>query len=364
MSRIEEKTINRWLDPLGPVALTLKQYFEPVEGEYGVFFPPTYASDSDPYNIDTLSDGTKVVTVDSVGSQANRMEPLFSEGPNGDPELANLVPQVTVDIGEGRKVSILEAGHRLGDALVRSSSLKDATRRAFEDFLSANDVTSIAKLGPTSLVFGVWDSRDTQAKLPRLVQSVIRAWDVELIRRSAQYSPPLDYSALEVFSEEDKKKSENNPKSPLAQRGFVPVPAVGQHGGVRANGPIIRDLTVNLVALRRLHATENEEALRRYILGLSLAAATAPLDGFLRQGCLLVPKAEQPKGWEEVARTGARTAVELTSAAARQFAATAASEFGVGESRAGTFDKAFAKADLQDSDGKPAKKKSSKKSTK
>src|SRR5690606_4067320 len=102
----------------------------------------------------------------SVGSQANRMEPIFGEGPQGNPALAKLVPQVDVEIGDGRKVSILEAGHRLGDALVRSSTLKEAARKAFEEFLTTNDVTSIAKLAPTSLVFGVWDSRDTQAKLP------------------------------------------------------------------------------------------------------------------------------------------------------------------------------------------------------
>ena len=43
--------------------------------ESTVFFPPTYADVG--YNIDSLSDGTKVATVDSVGSQANRIEPIF-----------------------------------------------------------------------------------------------------------------------------------------------------------------------------------------------------------------------------------------------------------------------------------------------
>lgn len=361
MTTINDKDVQRWLDPQGPVALVLKEHLEPVEGEYGVFFPPTYASDRQPYNIDELSDGTKVVTVDSVGSQANRMEPIFGSGAGGVPDLAKLVPQVEVDIGDGRKVSILEAGHRLGDALVRSSSLKEEARKAFEAFLTSNDVTAIAKLAPTSLVFGVWDSRDTQAKLPRLVQSVIRAWDVEVLKRSAQYSPPIDYSKLEVFSEEDKQKSENNPKSPLAQRGFVPVPATGEHGGVLAKGPIIRDVTINLVALRRLHAPANADSLRRYVLALALVAATEPLDGFLRQGCLLVPKADQPKGWEEVARNGVRTKVSLTSADARALASKAAEAFGVGAARTGKFGKDLAKGDLDENDAKQAKKAAKKK---
>jgi CRISPR-associated protein Csb1 len=357
MSTLSDKTIESWTDPKGPVALVLKEHLVPVEGDRGVFFPPTYASDKQPYNIDVLSDGTKVVTVDSVGSQANRMEPLFGEGPSGDRELSKLIPQIAIDIGNGKQVSMLEAGHRLGDAIVRASSLKDEARQAFEGFLSTGDATAIAKLAPTSLVFGVWDSRDTQAKLPRLVQSVIRAWDIDELKRSAQYVPPIDYSALEVFSSEEKQKSENNPKSLVAQRGFVPVPATGAPGGVVARGPIVRDVTINLVALRRLHAAANADALRRYILGLCLAAATEPLDGFLRQGCLLVPKPEQPGGWEEVARTGTRTAIPLTSAVARSLAAKWAADFGVGPSKTVQFDKGRAKDDLAEQDTKNTAKK-------
>ena len=37
--------------------------------------------------------------------------------------------------------------------------------------MQKGDPTPLAKIAPTSLVFGVWDSRDTQAKLPRLVAS-------------------------------------------------------------------------------------------------------------------------------------------------------------------------------------------------
>ena len=53
---------------------------------------------------------------------------------------------------------------------------------------------------------------------------------------------------------------------------------------------------INLVALRRLDG-ENGAALRRYILGLSLAAAIEPMDAFLRQGCLLVPDTSVPAQW-------------------------------------------------------------------
>jgi CRISPR-associated protein Csb1 len=340
--------VNRWLSPSGPVALVWKQQLEPVEGDGGVFFPPTYADVG--YNIDRLGDGTQVATVDSVGSQANRLEPLFEKSEGGDNKLAKLVPQVEIEIAKDRRVSILRAGHRLGDAIIRSSELKDEARLAFAVFLETGDASAIAKLAPTSLVFGVWDSRDTQAKLPRLVQSVIRAWDVDRLTRSAQYVPAIDYAALDVFSEEEKAKQEGDPKSPLAKRGFVAVPATGAHGGVVARGPIVRDVTINLVAVRRLRGGDATEALRRYILGLSLVAAVEPLDGFLRAGCLLVPKLTAKTSWVEVARTGERSDVALDAAAVRGFAAEAATTFGVGADRVVKFDPKLAKEDLKTGD--------------
>ena len=207
---ITVEQINQWAeDQSGPVALTLRQELIPVEGRGGVIFPPTYAEIA--YNIDELSDGRKVATVDSVGAQANRIEPQFRVSP-----LADLVPQIEIEYGDGKRLSLLDAGHRLGDAIVRSSELKDEAHQAFEALLDVDDAAPLARLAPTSIVFGVWDSRDTQAKLPRIVQSTIRAWDVEPLRRSAQYNPPVDYSALDVFSEAERDKQEGKAGSALA----------------------------------------------------------------------------------------------------------------------------------------------------
>lgn len=344
MSAFDDDFANRCANEFpGPVALTMRQHLMPVEGPGSVIFPPTYAFPSShkgpPYNIDELSDGTRVATIDSVGSQANRMEPLFKAAANGAGEnpRAALVPQVTIAYGNRKSVSILEAGHRLGDALVRSTELAEDAHRAFMEFLDLDTVDGMAKLAPTSLVFGVWDSRDTQAKLPRVLQSVIRAWDVDPLTRSAQYAPPVDYAKLNVFTEKEKKDD-------LAGRGFVPVPAAGEHGGIVARGAIRRDVTINLVALRRLKG-EDARPLRRYVLGLSLAAATAPLDGFLRQGCLVTPDPDTPAVWEVVERDGRRQEIGLNEGAALDYAKRMADIFGVGPDRTVAFDKARAKAD-------------------
>ena len=348
MTELTPSRIDQWADDRnGPVALHLRQALLPVEGKGSVIFPPTYAyrAENIHYNIDQLSDGTKIATIDSVGSQANRMEPIFLPAREGEPKnpRSELVPQIVITYGNEKSVSILEAGHRLGDAIVRSTELKDAVKSAFLDFDDRGDASSLAKIGPTSLVFGVWDSRDTLVKIPRVVQSTIRAEDVSELRRSAQYNPPVDYAELDVFTETERAKSADNPKSQLAQRGYVHVPAVNTHGGVIAHGPICREVTINLVALRRLDGN----SLRRYILGLALVAGTTPLDGFLRAGCLLTIDPDQESGWESITRTGDRERVALDDQVALDYAKEAATAFGVGESRSVTFDKVLAKEDAK-----------------
>ncbi len=336
--------IDSWADdPRGPVALHLKQKLLPVEGEGAVIFPPTYAI-PEKYVIDELADGAKVAQIDSVGSQANRMEPLFKLDPYN-----SLVPQIEIKLGNRRTVSILDAGHRLGDALVRSTdTLAERAKEAFETFDEAGDAGPIAKLSPTSLVFGAWDSRGGGAKLPRLVNSVIRAWDVDRLRRAATYIPPVDYAELEVFDEKDKQKAQGDPKNPLAKRGFVHNPAEDV-GGIVIRGDIRRDVTVNLVALRRLDGV-NGAALRHYVLGLALLAATDPQDGFLRQGCLLTPDPEAPARWNCVDRDGTRQVIGLTAEIALEYAQAAAKAFGVGAGGTFEFDKALARADVAKKD--------------
>ena len=168
---VDPTLIDNWADDLrSAVALHLRQELLPVEGKGSVIFPPTYAQDDkskSPYTIDTLSDGTKVAQIDTVGSQANRMEPLFRRSKPGEPEnwLAKLVPQIEIDIDNDRTVSLLDAGHRLGDAIVRSSELAGPAKDAFAAYSERGNASPIAKLAPTTLVFGAWDSRGEGAKI-------------------------------------------------------------------------------------------------------------------------------------------------------------------------------------------------------
>ncbi|MCH8243748.1 MAG: type I-U CRISPR-associated protein Cas7, partial [Planctomycetes bacterium] len=294
------------------------------------------------YNIDHFGDpkdGKNVCLIDSVGSQANRIEPIFAEE-----QYAGLVPQIVIQAGE-REISIFEAGHRAGDALVRCSELQEELHDAFKSVLKGN-CEPLAKIAPTSLVFGVWDSRDTQAKLPRLVTSTIRAYDVKKLTRSAQFVPSADYVDEEMLPEPKDKKT----KDAYAERGFVHVPATGTHGGVIAHGGVRRDATLSLAALRQLciaDDAENTRALQRYILGLALVAFTYSPSGYLRAGCNLVLDPEQPRELVEVHGDGRREPSGVTHDDALEFAKSAAKAFGVGENHTVPFDKKRAKEDVK-----------------
>jgi CRISPR-associated protein Csb1 len=328
---------DEWLNDGSEVAaLVLRQWLMPVEGRDAVIFPPTYAKpervkeeDWLGYNIDRFSDGTSVCLIDSVGSQANRIEPIFKRNP-----YSSLVPQITIRAG-GKEINLLDAGHRAADAIVRFSTLADELRSAFKTWQDDGNAEPLAKIAPTSIVFGSWDSRETQAKLPRVFRSVIRAFNVEVLHRSAQYIPPIDYVAEDLV---DAPKDVNAQKR-LSELGFSHAPAPWTHGGVIAKGGIRRDATLNLVAIRTIGTGSNGDplSLRRYIFGLALVGLTAPQDFNLREGCQLVLDQENPFECYLVRFNGSREKLELSHEDALRYAQEAAKDFGVGENRTGEF---------------------------
>lgn len=323
---------DHWLkEDATAVALVGRQYLLPVEGKDAVIFPPTYAppegfrGEWPGYNIDTFPDGTSVCLIDSVGSQANRLEPMFKFAPYKD-----LVPQVVVKLasktGEELEINLLDAGHRAADALVRYSELATELRGAFTALAKGN-ATPLAKLAPTSLVFGVWDSRGTQVKASRILRSVIRAYNVRLLHRSATYIPPINYEEKGILDELLEKVERDR----RAQEGLVHNPASWSHGGVQVLGEIRRDILSNLAEVRILKGSSPEEtlALRRYLLGLSLVAFTAWPEPNLREGCELVLDPDKPPVSEEVHRDGKRHPVTLSHEDALTYARQAALAFGV-----------------------------------
>jgi CRISPR-associated protein Csb1 len=341
---------NEMLAKDGPAALVCRQWLMPAQGHDAVIFPPTFAATEagrSGYNIDPPKDetalGTKrIAIIDTVGSQANRMEPLFKATGDEDP-FPLLVPQIDIKAGN-KSVNLLDAGHRAADAIVRYSTLGPALKEAFADYQESGDATKLAKIAPTTLVFGAWDSRDTQTKLARLVSSTIRAHDVEELTRSAQYNPPLDYIGLGLLDDAEEKKVLDT----ASELGFRHAPAAGTHGGIVVHGEIRREAILSLVGLRALGPRGTKgDALRRYILGLALVAITYDRPHDLRQGCLLVANPDKPAVWEVVGHDGKRKSVQPDGKGTLAFAQASAKAFGVGENKTVDFDRKAANEAIQ-----------------
>jgi len=291
MPEITVDYFDKLLDDKGPAAIVLKRKLKSVEGEDAWIFPPTFAEsesneDDDggggTYQIDELPNDERrnVCLIDSIGSQANRIEPIFKNEP-----YSAFVPQIRVKLKDNDEVNLLDAGHRAADAVVRFSKIYGPKlSEAFKLYQAKQDCSDLLAIAPTSLIFGVWDSRATGAKIQRVVRSVIRAYNVTKARRSAIFRPAYDYVGKEVIDPaKDKGKGTENP---LSQEGFKHSPATGTHGGVTVKGGIQQEAVINLVALRVL---SSDIATRRYLLGLSLVALSyRDQNGFnLREGCLL-----------------------------------------------------------------------------
>ena len=173
---------------------------------------------------------------------------------------------------------------------------------------------------------------------PRLVRSIIRAWDVEPLHAAAQFN-----SVWKLLDKEQQEELENSVKgqekeTKLSSAGLKDAPSTFRKvstnaakymkefldgspnperrvlGGVLVRGRIEREVTVNLVALRGLQGKDDTQtaAIRKYVLGLSLLAATADIELFLREGCLL-RYAENADQWYEVPRRGEPTPVSLSA---------------------------------------------------
>ena len=346
--------VEQWLDPEnGPAAIVLKERLRAVDAdddEFSTIFPPTYPPPEEKkkemnsgYNLSPTRNG-KVCLIDSVGSQANRMEPIFKNSP-----YALFVPQITIKLSDSDEPkNLLDAGHRAADALIRCTDLADDIEKAFLDYGKHGNAATLAKISPTSLVFGVWDSRGTQVKVPRLLASMIEATDVDEKIRSAQYNPATNFG--------DKKEGllegiEGADSQELRSKaGFSHAPSPRTPGGVEVHGQIMRKATLSLVAIRELRGKDDSEtkSLQRYILGLALVALTANQGKALtlRQGCQLVRFNDTALTMKVVSADGARADIDIPHEAATKFAQTAAESFGVGKARETAFKRERAQKEI------------------
>lgn len=358
----------------GAVALRSLMRLQPVDGPGGKVFPPTYAANAEhKYAVEERQVGDKVVTtvlLDSVASQANRAELALLQGWE-DGELSFPVPFVDFRGEEGvddlGRITVLEAPHRLADAIFRDSLL-DGTLFRLSDMgraitdASPRNATAMFHYAPTALLFGQWDSTGPKgglgSKFQRAYVSEIVGMDAQIGRKVGSRLDPLQIERAAAVAYEhkdrdqvwtlDKTEAAKDGKGQAKKAGSDGRPAEINHGNIapsidsQSGGVTISEArqttVISLAALRRLRfpgLSRNAEAAARTAvaaLGVAALAYGHEVDHDLRSRCLLIP--EHTPNLELVGRDGSTPEpVEVDRDTASQIlgqAAEKASSEGIG----------------------------------
>lgn len=347
---------------------------DPAGGEGDKVFPPTYQGGV--YARETrIVNGEKLscVLLDSVQSQANRLELTLLEWHRASPQGKKPFPLVQIDFS-GTKVaevglfSALEAPHRIADAVFLASVIsEDGEDKPFRhprnpqggsrigaivDQASPRNATGLFGLCPTALIFGMWDSQGARGGLGEkfqraLVSEIIGVDATEDGRRPASRVDPL----IKVAGESIKVTLQADGTWKFDPRGDTRLSKVGlgnvtpslevppnqrknfqstyNHGGVSMR--FARQICIlSLPALRRLQFPLNGDVnanlpARMTLAALALAAVARQWhSGFsLRSRCDLIPRGPmrveviRPGTTEEFGLTP-NTAADLVYCCARE----------------------------------------------
>ncbi len=368
------------------VALRSRMTLQPAGGVGDKVFPPSYAvgdrSDHkyavEERQVNNSDNVSTTVLLDSVASQANRAELALLDGWEQG-QLVFPVPYVDFSDDGGttdyEKLTVLEAPHRLADAIFRDSLL-DGTLfrlsdigRAITDATPRN-ATNLFRYSPTSLLFGMWDSTGPKgglgSKFQRAYVSEIVGFDAKVGKKVGSRLDPLQiekvasedrvYNSVdrsEVWTEDPKrserdKKGEPVPASRGGESGEAGQPSKINHGNIapsidpRAGGVTIssalQTTLISFAALRQLrcrgHSREAGAAVHLAVAALGVAAIAYQyeMDFDLRSRCLLLPT--HPPKLELLRRNGSPGEVvevdQATSARILERAAEQARVAGVG----------------------------------
>lgn len=351
---------------------------QPAGGPGDKVFPPTYNTGDNTlkYAVEQRRvDGQTVQTVllDSVASQANRMEEALLAAWDADRELVFPVIAVNFsdagkEVGDIGRITTLDAPHRFADALLRDSVDENGTRfrdtepgAAITD-ASVRNATAVYSLCPTALIFGVWDSTGPKGglgnKFQRAIVSEIVAFGAVHGNKTSSRIDPLGIQAnVTVYHRKDNSDDWTiDEGQALIEKGKAKVfsrksgegkgrPSAINHGNIAPSidefaGGVTFDYAqqttvLSLPALRRLRFPRNvtnapidgderregELAARTALAALALAAVAHHRDqGFdLRSRSCLVPDPGGPLALEVLpADGGAAQQVALTSSGASE----------------------------------------------
>jgi CRISPR-associated protein Csb1 len=226
--------------------------YEPAGGPGDKVFPPTYEGGkyAEEERVDSLTgEVVKCVVLDSVQSQANRMELALldaMEEPDGLRLPLLKVEFKHPDLSKRIVVTSLEAPHRIADAIFRDSLVTEEGKKVrFREsskgrVLDASDIrnaTELFRLCPTGLLFGLWDSTGPRgglgAKFQRAIVSEIVGYGVVQGCRSSSRIDPLQIprDAGPIFRAADGKNWTLDPELALLEQGKPVLWGKAEKGG-------------------------------------------------------------------------------------------------------------------------------------
>ena len=302
-------------------AIRCRSTLQPAAGEGTKVFPPTHANGvyaTEKRRLPNVKDPVDCVLLDSVQSQANRMEEALQDAVDRGLFEPVGLPVIEVNFGDSiadvRRVTSLQAPHRIADAILRDSLLNGKPFRDSEEGKRVTDsslanATALFELCPTALVMGVWDSTGPKgglgAKFARAIVSEIVGIDAVVGTRTSSRIDPLQVRAgVKVIKEksggwtiakDDKAKGAVSPSE--INHGNIP-PDVAVGGVTIASAE--HTAVVSLPQLRRLRFPIKgktdprvDDAARTVLASLALVGLTLAAErGFdLRSRCLLFPNA-------------------------------------------------------------------------
>ena len=270
-------------------AFRVRTRLQPAGGPGEKVFPPTYAGGVYAYERRRV-DGRDVdcVLLSSVAEQANRKEEALRRRWEED-KLP--IPMIVVDFrGKGlvglHELTVLDAPHRIADALLRDSFLDGEPFRFTPPGealtqASVRDVTDLFHWSPMALVFGVWDSTGPRGglgvKFPRALVSEIVGIDVVSgVKTSSRIDPAgIEIKAATLYEAKAGPEQEPggwvlDPEQAAKERGKPkPVTGGGEKGRPSAvnHGNITPTIDVQAGGVTMDHALQTEvlslTALRR-----------------------------------------------------------------------------------------------------
>lgn len=321
-------------------ALKCVTQYQPAGGPGDKVFPPTYEGGKYAVENRVLDGGELVecVLLDSVQSQANRMELALLEAHRGKRiGLPLLIARFDQDVLLKKfAVTSLEAPHRAADAIFRDSLWNGVMFRKSEkgrvlDTADNRNATGLFGLCPTALLFGLWDSTGPRgglgAKFQRaIVSEMIGISATSGVKTSSRIDPAqITLGAGPLYSR--KGSSETAPNWTLdsangaKKLGKDGKPSEANHGnvtpGITTGGFTIaraqQTTVISLTSLRRLRfplngAAESDPQIHMtaraalVALGLAAAALTRDESADLRSRCHLI--ATSIPEWELIDKPG------------------------------------------------------------